>query len=133
MNHTRPETLSYITLCTHVCPYIYLLKFLLNNLFSWCFEITITPRGWRTTCGQSHPWCGQLAGPGPTRLRTRARNRDRLENRSHVDWIGLDLFNDDTRPSGHISRPTQVNVSHNCFHSLNNYSSPIILSSLGAS
>ena len=27
------------------------------------------------------------------------------------DWIGLDLFNDDTRPSGHISRPTQVNVS----------------------
>ena len=26
-------------------------------------------------------------------------------------WIGLDLFNDDTRPSGHISRPTQVNVS----------------------
>ena len=25
--------------------------------------------------------------------------------------IGLDLFNDDTRPSGHISRPTQVNVS----------------------
>ena len=61
MNHTSPETLSYITLCTHVCPYIYLLKFLLNNLFSWCFEITITPRGWRTTCGQSHPWCGQLA------------------------------------------------------------------------
>ena len=28
-----------------------------------------------------------------------------------LDWIGLDLFNDDTRPSGHISRPTQVNVS----------------------
>ena len=26
-------------------------------------------------------------------------------------WIGLDLFNDDTRPSGHISRPAQVNVS----------------------
>ena len=30
---------------------------------------------------------------------------------SGLDWIGLDLFNDDTRPSGHISRPTQVNVS----------------------
>ena len=28
-----------------------------------------------------------------------------------LDWIGLDLFNDDTRPSGNISRPTQVNVS----------------------
>ena len=28
-----------------------------------------------------------------------------------MDWIGLDLFNDETRPSGHISRPTQVNVS----------------------
>ena len=25
--------------------------------------------------------------------------------------IGLGLFNDDTHPSGHISRPTQVNVS----------------------
>ena len=34
-------------------------------------------------------------------------------------WIGLDLFNDDTRPSGHISRPTQVNVSQSCFNSLN--------------
>ena len=42
-------------------------------------------------------------------------------------WIGLDLFNDDTRPSGHISRPTQVNVSWYCFHSLDNYSSLIIL------
>ena len=31
-----------------------------------------------------------------------------------LDWIGLDLFNDDTRPSGHISRPTQVNVSQSC-------------------
>ena len=35
----------------------------------------------------------------------------RKEGRKHSDWIGLDLFNDDTRPSGHISRPTQVNVS----------------------
>ena len=51
----------YYFVYVHVCPYIYLLKFLLNNLFSCCFEITITPRGWRTTCGQSHPWCGQLA------------------------------------------------------------------------
>ena len=25
-----------------------------------------------------------------------------------VNWIGLDLFNDDTCPSGHISRPTHV-------------------------
>ena len=36
-----------------------------------------------------------------------------------VGWIKLDLFNDDTRPSGHISRPTQVNVSQICFHHLN--------------
>ena len=36
-----------------------------------------------------------------------------------VYWIGLDLFNDDTCPSGHISRPTQVNVSQSCFNSLN--------------
>ena len=33
--------------------------------------------------------------------------------------IGLALFNDDTCPSGHISRPTQVNVSQSCLHSLN--------------
>ena len=38
---------------------------------------------------------------------------------SFCSWIGLDLFNDDTRPSGHISRPTQVNVSQKCLHSLN--------------
>ena len=25
-----------------------------------------------------------------------------------LDWIGLDLFNDNTRPTEHISRPTQV-------------------------
>ena len=47
------------------------------------------------------------------------------------NWIGLDLFNDDTRPSGHISHPTQVNVSQSCFHSLNNYSSLILLYTYG--
>ena len=30
---------------------------------------------------------------------------------SRDDWIGLDLFNDYTHLSGHISNPTQVNVS----------------------
>ena len=48
-----------------------------------------------------------------------------------LDWIGLDLFNNDTRPSGYISRPTQVNVSQSCFHSLNNYSSPVTLYTSG--
>ena len=60
--------------------------------------------------------------------------RDREVDRPSVSLIllvGLDLFND-TRPSGHISRPTQVNVSQSCFHSLNNYSSPIILSRSGS-
>ena len=45
-----------------------------------------------------------------------------LENifiKGEIDWIGLDLFNDDTCPSGHISRPTQVNMSQSCFNSLN--------------
>ena len=50
---------------------------------------------------------------------------------SENHWIGLDLFNDDTRPSGHISRPAQVNVSQSGFHSLNNYSSLIILYTSG--
>ena len=45
--------------------------------------------------------------------------------------VGLDLINDDTRPSGHISRPTQVNVSQICFHSLNNYLSLITLYTSG--
>ena len=45
--------------------------------------------------------------------------------------VGLDLFSEDTRPSGHISRPTQVNVPQSCFHSLNNYSSLIILYTSG--
>ena len=48
-----------------------------------------------------------------------------------LDWIGLDLFNDDTHPSGHISRPTQLNVSQSGFHSLNIYSSLIILYTSG--
>ena len=47
-------------------------------------------------------------------------------------WIGLDLFNDDTCPSGHISRPTLVNVSQGCLNSLNNYSGLIILSTSGS-
>ena len=34
----------------------------------------------------------------------------------NADWIGLALFNDDTRPSGHISRPTQVYVSQSFSH-----------------
>ena len=68
----------------------------------------------------------------------------------NASWlVGLDLFNDDTCPSGHISRPTQVNVSQDllsfskknlpiqvnvsqsCFHSLNNFSSLVILSTSG--
>ena len=56
----------------------------------------------------------------------------RVAARSKYLWlVGLDLFNDDTRTSGHISRPTQVNVSQSCFHSLNNYSSLIILYTSG--
>ena len=45
------------------------------------------------------------------------------DSNSHLEnggWlVGLDLFNDETCPSGHISRPTQVNVSQSCFNSLN--------------
>ena len=49
-----------------------------------------------------------------------------------ICWlVGLDLFNDDTCPSGHISRPTHINVSQSGFHSLNNYSSLIILCTSG--
>ena len=34
---------------------------------------------------------------------------------------GLHLFNDDTRPSRNSSLPTEVVVSHSCFHSLNRF------------
>ena len=36
-----------------------------------------------------------------------------------LDWIGLRLFNDDTRPSGHISRPSQVGFSNSYLCSIN--------------
>ena len=42
-----------------------------------------------------------------------------LVDQSQEVWIGLDVFNNDTRSTGHISRPTQVSVSESCFHSLN--------------
>ena len=38
-----------------------------------------------------------------------------------LDWIGLDLFNDDTRSSGLISCPSQVGFSHRCLHSKNEF------------
>ena len=41
----EPRNADYITLCIYVCPYIYQLKFLMNHMFSCCFEITITPGG----------------------------------------------------------------------------------------
>ena len=52
------------------------------------------------------------------------RHRQTMKNTKDTDdsdqhWIGLDLFNDDTCPSGHISRPTPVNVSQSCFNCLN--------------
>ena len=66
MNNTSRETLSYITFCIYVCPYIYLLKFLMNHLFSCCFEITITPGGlaghMQAVTSAARPasaqWCG---------------------------------------------------------------------------
>ena len=39
------------------------------------------------------------------------------EDPSEGDWIGLDLFNDDTHPSGYISRPSHVGFSHICLSS----------------
>ena len=54
LNNTRPETQSSITLCIYVSPYIYLLKFLMNQLFSCCFEITITPGGASGSHAASH-------------------------------------------------------------------------------
>ena len=59
-----------------------------------------------------------------------------MKNPRSRSWVtglvGMDLFNDDTRPSGHICRPTQVNVSQSWFHSLNNYSNLIILYTSGS-
>ena len=39
-----------------------------------------------------------------------------------LDWNGF--FYDGTRPSGHISRPTHLNVARSCFHSLNKIPKP---------
>ena len=47
-------------------------------------------------------------------------NLDRNSSERSSD-VGFDLIclNDDRSPSGHIVRPTHVNVSQSCFHSLN--------------
>ena len=45
--------------------------------------------------------------------------------------VGLDLFKDDTHPLGHISRPTHVNVSQGCFHSLNKLLKPDYIVQVG--
>ena len=42
--------------------------------------------------------------------------------------VGLHLFNDNTCPSGHTSRPTPVDVSHSCFNLWAEQWSPLILS-----
>ena len=89
MNNTSPETMSYITLCAYVCQYIYLLEFLMNNLFSCCFEITITPGGKRATCGQSHPWCGQLAPSAATCVIFRPTDWRSRSGTVHRKYIGL--------------------------------------------
>ena len=44
---------------------------------------------------------------------------------------GLHLFNDGTCPTRHISRPTHVDVSNSCFHSLNRLIKPDYLSRSG--
>ena len=36
-----------------------------------------------------------------------------------MNWVGLHLFNDNTRLSGHISRPSQVGFSHSYLCSIN--------------
>ena len=50
--------------------------------------------------------------------------KDMVARSIAADWIGLDLFNDDTCPSGHNSRPAHVNVSQSCLHSLNKLLKP---------
>ena len=48
----------------------------------------------------AHPWCNLFTSKNPA-----------VDMGNLLQNIGLGLFNDDTCPSGHISRPTQVNVS----------------------
>ena len=45
-----------------------------------------------------------------------------FRNARQSNLVGL--FNDDTCPSGHISRPTHVNVSQSCFRALNKLLKP---------
>ena len=42
-------------------------------------------------------------------------------------WIGLHLFNDDTCPPGHISRPSQVRFTHNWLSSINRLQNLMVL------
>ena len=50
--------------------------------------------------------------------RTQWHNCQTVIDRNFWKWIALHLFNDDTCSSGHNSRPSQVEFSHNCLSSI---------------
>ena len=72
------------------------------------------------------PWFG--AGTSSVSPVLVSQDRDLCHVQLHPTWfeptsecrIGLHLFND-TRPSGHISRPSQAGFSHRCLCSINEF------------
>ena len=85
--------------CYHYCYYNYFLSSL-SLSFSWCAVLMNTP-GLRDSCVM------QVLSD----FYWTAAGLFDVKQRNATVLVGLDLFNDDTCPSGHISRPTQVNVS----------------------
>ena len=110
--HRAHSHLSHLSIISrNICPQLH------EHSHSLCATCRPCPEIWQ-------PHNKPLSEPMMVRLLTHTCI-------TQPQWIGLDLLNDDTCPSGHISRPTQVNVSQSCFHSLNNYSSLIILYTSG--
>ena len=83
----------------------------------WWFE-TISRPSWRH-CNVSRKCFVYLMSQSVDSFSASSELKCLYFDNSETFWIRLDLFNDDTCPSGHISRRTQVNVSQSCFNFLN--------------
>ena len=77
--------------------------------------VLIIEAGWRIYTSVDYSIFGSDTGLSPGRCQAIIQ----ANAGTIIGWFGLDLFNDDTRPSEHISLHTQVNVSQSWFHSLN--------------
>ena len=110
-----------LTHCIEIGPYFQRMTFWFWNTSKFWFRPIFIKR---TNLQKSST--GKSALHSPTVLSVvRSATKGRLHrlvltpSKLAMWLVGLDLFNDYTCPSGHISHRTHVNVSQNCCHPLN--------------